>query len=217
MTKTKKSILVVACAIMLVVMSVMGTMAYLTDTKTVTNTFTVGNVQIELDEAIVDENGNATNDRTEEGEGNEYHLLPGHTYVKDPTVTVKAGSEESYVRMLVTITDFTDVKAVFGDDFLPQYFVDGWDNGKWVTTNTVTVDVENNTATYEFRYYTTVNTVDGGDQALEPLFTHIKVPGEVTNNDLAKLEDMDIIVVAHAIQAYGFNGNADAAWAAFEA
>ena len=53
--KTKrKALLLSLCAVLLVVASVMGTMAYLTSTSaTVTNTFTVGNVGITLDEAPV--------------------------------------------------------------------------------------------------------------------------------------------------------------------
>jgi len=62
--------------------SVFGTLAYLTATDTVTNTFTVGKVQITLDEAPVDANGETTDgDRVKK---NNYHLLPGHEYDKDP-------------------------------------------------------------------------------------------------------------------------------------
>ena len=50
--KTKsKALLLTLCAVLLVAASVMGTMAYLTSTDKVENTFTVGNVKITLDEA----------------------------------------------------------------------------------------------------------------------------------------------------------------------
>ena len=55
--KKSKAILMALCAVLLVAASVMGTLAYLTSTDTVTNTFTVGNVQIKLDEAKVNEEG----------------------------------------------------------------------------------------------------------------------------------------------------------------
>ena len=51
MKSAKKAIIAALCAVMLVVGSVAGTMAYLTSTDEVVNTFTVGNVQIKLDEA----------------------------------------------------------------------------------------------------------------------------------------------------------------------
>ena len=76
MKTTKKALLFTFCAVLLVVASVLGTMAYLTSSETVTNTFTVGNVKITLDEAKVNLDGTyVTNkdDRTEDG--NKYHLL----------------------------------------------------------------------------------------------------------------------------------------------
>lgn len=95
--KTKrKALLLSLCAVLLVVASVMGTMAYLTSTSaTVTNTFTVGNVGITLDEAPVNTNGQVVdgNRRTE----NQYLLVPGQSYTKDPIVHVTANSENSWI------------------------------------------------------------------------------------------------------------------------
>ena len=54
MKTAKKAMLMTLCAIILVVATVFGTMAYLTSTDEVNNTFTVGNVKITLDEAKVD-------------------------------------------------------------------------------------------------------------------------------------------------------------------
>ena len=52
----KKSILMAAIAVMLVaVLVVGGTLAYFTDTKSATNTFTMGNVKITLDETNVND------------------------------------------------------------------------------------------------------------------------------------------------------------------
>lgn len=54
----KKTILVAAIAVMLVAALVVGgTLAYFTDTKNATNTFTVGNVKIDLNEQQKGENG----------------------------------------------------------------------------------------------------------------------------------------------------------------
>ena len=43
MNKTTKSLLICLCAVMLVIGSVFGTLAYLTDSDSAVNTFTVGN------------------------------------------------------------------------------------------------------------------------------------------------------------------------------
>ncbi|MBR6529270.1 MAG: SipW-dependent-type signal peptide-containing protein [Firmicutes bacterium] len=208
----KKKILSLTLVVCLLAIAVVGgTLAYFTDTDNVaTNTFTVGNVEIKLDEAKVDlygEEEKGANRVTE----NTYKLIPGHEYTKDPMVTVKAGSEESYVRMFVTIKDATDVKAVLGNDFLPQYFVKGWDATKWVSTNKVVE--KDDTLTYEFRYHDTVNTVDATeDLALEALFTSFELPDTLTNEQIAKLQGLEIVVVAQAIQADGF-ASEDAAFA----
>ena len=50
---------------------------------------------------------------------------------------------------------------------------------------------------------------------MEELFKSIVVPDSVKNGDLAKLEELEINIVAHAIQADGFK-DADDAWEAFD-
>ena len=205
----KKKILLVGLLVVLVAAVSVGlTVAYLTSADTVTNTFTVGDVEIALDEAAVNENGEAI-EGAARVKANTYKLIPGHTYVKDPTVTVKAGSEESYVRMLVTVTNSSAFDAVLPNADLRAIF-GGYDDSKWTyVKNTENAD---NTRTYEFRYHTTVTA--SADKALEPLFTGITVPGNVNNAQLKTLEGAQIIVEAEAIQADSFAG-ADAAWAAF--
>ncbi len=237
--KTKKALALAICAVMLIAGTALTTLAYLTSQDSVTNTFTVGKVNITLDEALVNEYGKPASSVDENGvytlvnevkdaarvEANTYKLIPGIEYVKDPTVTVKYGSEKCYVRMLVTITNYSAIKEAFGEDFLPQYFVEGWEPTVWVSTNTVEENSAKDTATYEFRY---VKVVDGGlkdpqtgeglDNNLAPLFTSFELPGtEITEDNLKEITDgFEIKVVAHAIQEAGFD-TVDAAWAAFDA
>lgn len=96
MKKTRKILLMAACAVLLVCISVGATVAYLTSTDSVTNTFTVGKVAITLDEAKVTEYGVAVEDADRVKE-NIYKLIPGHSYKKDPTVHFAADSEASYL------------------------------------------------------------------------------------------------------------------------
>lgn len=210
-TKTKV-VLLALCMAALIVVSVLGTMAYLTSTDTVTNTFTVGKVAITLDEADVNEFGVV--DGTGRVEGNEYKLLPGHTYIKDPTVTVVAKSEDAYVRMLVTINEQADLDKIFapnGGIKLNEIFT-GTVAGDWALVDT-NPEIVNDTRTYEFRYKEKV-LYQTSDQTLSPLFTKVVIPGNITGDQLATIEGLKITVVANAIQADGF-GTAEAAWAAF--
>ncbi|MCF0135365.1 MAG: hypothetical protein HUJ69_02980 [Lachnospiraceae bacterium] len=228
MKKRTKVLAVILAVILLMIATVFGTMAYLTDTQSVKNTFTVGKVKIKLDQADVKADGTYVTDKTSRvTDGNEYKLMPGHTYIKDPTVTVLKNSESSYIRVLVTFNKADELKEVFGNPFLPEVLVGGWDKAAWVSTGVITegtrevADPENTdqtitekTLTYEFRYYTTVDTLDGNDKVLDELFEYFTIPGTVTDTQLAKLEGLDITIVAHAIQADGF-ADADAAWAAW--
>jgi len=224
-TRTK-ALLALACAVLTVVGATFGTLAYLTDSESVENTFTVGQVHIKLDEAKVNVMGEADggiripND-TDAAIGNTYHLIPGHTYVKDPTVTVLEGSDSAYVRMLVTVNYSSQLDQILPNANLLSIFGnlgEGW---------SYYADTENadNTRTYEFRYAETVS-APNGDVKLPALFTGFTVPGELTNDDLALLQPVgdstsytpqpfQITVVAHAIQAAGFD-TADAAWQAFK-
>ncbi len=218
MRKHSKLILIVLCAVLIFTCGITATLAFLTDRESVTNTFTVGNVQIKLDESVVTPDGepevDGNGDPIRKEQGNEYHLVPGRTYLKDPVLTVKAGSEPCYVRMQVILNCISELKSIFGDDFLPENFIDGWDRNRWLAASVT--DNGDNTVTYEFRYYTTVDALASQrDLSLEPLFTHFTVPAELSGEQLLTISDLEIHVVGHAIQAESF-ANADAAWAAFE-
>ncbi len=220
MFKSKRALIMAVAVLMSLSLSIYGTLAYLTDSDTVVNTFTVGNVDITVDETEVTPDGEPTGEDNRV-ESNNYHLMPGHTYVKDPTTTVHAGSEESFIRMVVTLNKLSELKgiaALGGENFALENLVTGLDSAIWVPVPAATVeDEEANTITYEFRYYQTVDaSAATEDIVLEPLFTNIVIPGEVTGDELATLADMQILINGHAIQSLSF-ADADAAWAAFDA
>lgn len=211
----KKKILVACLCVALAVLTIAGTtLAYLTSQDTVTNTFTVGNVSITLDEAQANPDGSlvANAERVKE---NSYKLIPGHTYNKDPMVTVLKGSESSYIKMTVTFSKAAELDAIFaptGADMTSIF--NGYDSTNWIYKGN-TEDTEANTRTYEFWYKETVAAPDA-DVALDALFDQIKVPGTITGEQLETIEGMTITVNAYAIQADGF-ATPEAAWAAYAA
>lgn len=214
MKTAKKAMLMTLCAIILVVATVFGTMAYLTSTDEVKNTFTVGKVAIKLDEAKANTDGSLV-EGADRVKANSYKLLPGHTYNKDPMVTLLAGSEESYVKMTVTFSKANELDAIFaptGADLTSIF--DDYDSNNWIYKDN-TKDATANTRTYEFWYKEAVG-APTADVALDALFDSITVPGTITKEQLATIEGMTITVNAYAIQADGFD-DADAAWAAFSA
>ena len=217
----KKKLLIMSVAMVLVCAFAVGmTIAYLTSTDEVVNTFTVGNVRIQLDEADVDEYGEQLYD-SETGspaprvKANSYKLIPGHEYTKDPTVTVLSGSESSYIKMTVTFTKSAALDTIFGTDGanLTSIFK-GYNPANWIYKGN-TEDTENDTRTYEFWYKDAVPATTE-NVALDALFDSITVPRTITNDQLATIQGMTITVNAYAIQADGF-AIAEAAWAAYPA
>lgn len=99
----KKTLALVLALTLLVAGVVGGTLAWLTDqTAEVKNTFTVGDINIDLTETTTD-----------------YKMVPGNTIAKDPTVTVKANSEACW--LFVKVTESTDLK-----DFITYAIAEGW-------------------------------------------------------------------------------------------
>lgn len=204
----KKSIALVMMAVLLVAASVMGTLAYLTSKDTVKNTFTVGKVKITLDEAKVNTDGTLVQN-ADRVKTNSYKLLPGHTYNKDPMVTVLKGSEPSYIKMTVTFSNANELDTIFaptGADLTSIF--NGYDAANWIAKGN-TKDATANTRTYEFWYKEPVG-APNDDVALDALFDSITVPGNITQEQLATIEGMTITVNAYAIQADGSTDAADA-------
>lgn len=241
--KTKsKALLLTLCAVLLIAASVLGTMAYLTSTAKVENTFTIGKVEIKLDEAKATADGIPV-EGAARVQANSYKLMPGNTYTKDPTVTVKAGSEASYVRMKVTFNNATKIIALCTDPEYADSGPTGVENAfplirmvKFVETNAAkwdgiipdnmvdtedmladakyfAYDAETDTLTYIFYYRETV-TAPTADVVLPVLFNSITVPEWVTGEQLKALNNFKITVIAEAIQAGSFADAADA-WSHF--
>lgn len=179
--KLAKALLLVLCAILLVCASVVGTLAYLTAGDEVTNTFTVGKVEISMDETDVDEHGVAIVGAARNKE-NTYQLIPGRTYVKDPVVYVTAESETCYVFIKVQndIVELEDSANTIEAQILANH---------WIA-------VPGETGVY----YQKV-TEDATDKELET-FETFKIDINETNTTLAAVNNSTAVVVtAYAIQA----------------
>lgn len=223
MKTRSKALLLTLCAVLLVTASVLGTMAYLTSTDEVQNTFTVGQVKITLDEAKVTTDGEPVEGAARVTE-NSYKLMPGHTYTKDPTIHVDAASEDCFIRAKVTLTNAKEWIAIatkYADNKVENIIKGTDDNIWWVSQPAV--DNEKNTVTYTFVYKNESHTDELGkriwtstDSKDLVLFNEIAIPGGLTNDELAAVGSSKITVVAEAIQADGFETEA-AAWAAFDA
>lgn len=137
----KKSVALLVAVVMLFGVAVGSTVAWLrTETGNVVNTFTVGNINIDLKEhdyVLASDSLDKTKEVTEE---KEYKMVPGDTLPKDPFVRVKANSEDCWV--FVTVTKSSNFNTFM------EFEIDG---SKWEL-------VETNENTTVYRYKTIVST-----------------------------------------------------------
>ena len=115
MNKKMKIVAILAALVLVIGIAAGSTLAWLMDeSDEVTNTFTMGNIEITLAEtasSFDDEDGNANT--------NTYKMVPGGEIDKDPKVTVMADSEECW--LFVEITKKNDF-----DTFMTYEIASGW-------------------------------------------------------------------------------------------
>lgn len=184
--KSKKKVFVtVLCAAALVVASVLGTMAFLTSTDQVTNTFTVGKVAITLDESPVNDAGVVQEgNRVKE---NTYKLIPGHEYTKDPIVHVDADSENSWI--------FIKVENQLGDIEAEKLIATQITENGWT-------ELTDGSGIYYKEYVPGITATDLN------VFEKFKL---TDNADVSTYAGKTIKVFAYAIQKDGFT-TPEAAW-----
>ncbi|MBQ3534426.1 MAG: hypothetical protein IJA56_04645 [Clostridia bacterium] len=227
----KKKIVALCLVIcMLAIAIVGGTLAYFTDTKTVENTFTAGQVAITLDEAKVkkdDTTGNLVKDGDARISGNaigitplatqNYHLFPAMTIVKDPTITV-GGSESAYVAAKVTVTgNIYDLVGVTGYDNIDITQIAS--GGLMEEAATQDFNWNGLSMVYKNDTYAIYQDADKGNntwtlyifmegaQAVGTkitLFDTLTINKDWDNAEMAKINGMKINVEAYATQTNGF-------------
>lgn len=222
----KKTIAIFAvCMVLVAALSVFTTLALLQDAQTVTNTFTTGDVKITLLEADLDENGEKQYDGGEElrsADGNDYQIFPSKSYIKDPQIT-NIGSEDAYfgARIIVKATDGNTtedaVKAVVTKIGIDKLLgTDGLganiDSSVWFDAKAAYYDDEKDQI-----IYTLYSTKTYAEDAAEFLFTTLNVSDKLTNDQIATLNNVDIVIEAYAVQTETFAEETDPALAALKA
>lgn len=188
--------MVMILSLMLVVgLSVGGTLAWLTATApTVTNTFTVGDITIDLWENDFVLSRNSLDQSKKVTVENDYKVVPGGTSPKNPTLTVNAKSENCYVYVTVE------------------------NNMKIGETTVATVDVQNtwnvvgtNGNKTLYRYNSIVNYSESAQNLA--VFTQVTYSGtEITKANISQLSGKTIVINGYAHQSDNTNqATADAA------
>ena len=94
----KKKVMSIFLVVALVAIAAMGTLAYFTDSDAKTNTFTVGDVNIHIDEWMVNEKGEWVDYEDQEL----YPIDDSKITTNKMVETVNDGSEDAYIRTFVT-------------------------------------------------------------------------------------------------------------------
>lgn len=200
--KNSKKIAIGALSICLVAaMAIGGTMAFLTDSEQVTNHFSLGDLDITIDEPSWDDDGTPDDPDTPEDEstpGDGEELVPGDTKDKDPTITAVEG--DSYMRVVMTIKDRDTGNVITDTDRLDLIFktiyyaendaiAEGTpyalaDLDDYSTVNSAFTKDEDKSSAGVY-YYNYNEIFEKGDAAV--LFTDIVIPTDWNQNELNTL------------------------------
>ena len=208
---TKKRFVAILLCVTLVALAAIGaTFAYLTDTKSVNNTFTMGNVAIKLDETNVND---PTGARVT---SNAYNVYPGAVVKKDPVVH-NTGKNAAYIRATVNVSNWMNLVGAYYPDFKETFPNDGYkaalnllvgELGKgWSVVGVEAGDtftIGQFDAKFILKYEGTL--AAGADTTA--MFQTVTIPAGIDNANTDSFKEVK--VVAQAIQADGFDTWEDA-------
>ena len=165
-----KAVAILMAVALMIGCGIGGTLAWLKDnTNTITNTFTGSNLKITLSETVP-QNKTAK-------------MVPGAIIKKDPTITVKKGSEDCYV--FVKIEESSDLKK-----FIEYSVAEGW------------IEVTSGSGVY----YRTVEYNNDEDQKFQILNSdQVTVKASVTKEDMTDIAAQTLSFTAYAIQSQNIN------------
>lgn len=172
----KKSVIIILTLSVVLLLVAGGTIAWLTAQDSVTNTFTVGKITISLTEPEWSENNNK--------------IYPGAEIPKNPTVIVKANSENCYVYIIIDNKINEAVANSVTLDIKPEWTLISIDGSKILYRYSGSVSVPNPVS---------LSTID---QELPPIFTKVKVDVDVvTEDNIGLLDGKTIQIKAFAHQS----------------
>lgn len=199
MQKKSKAIIIAICG--LIIIGISGVFAYLTDTDTADNIFTVGKVKIDLQEPAwenaEDNNDNGIPDNAE-------NITPNATIAKDPQVK-NIGENNAYIYLKVTVPAeeliVADENGILLNNGLAQetQIYTYTKNENW-TELEKTENVNEETGkieSYTYVYY--YNTELAPEATTDPLFNNVKFANVIEGQ--VDLSENQINIQAYAIQS----------------
>lgn len=202
---SKKALALLLAVMLAVGCAVGGTVAWLLDTTDeVTNTFSVGNINIDLTETP-----NAdSEDADTENDIWKAQIIPGYEYAKDPVVTVEEGSEACWLfvevnepNIKVTVGEGDSEVTYITSDFMKYTLnFDEWTqgDGEGIPKNVYYKEIEESSFTHNIL-------VGQGDGEFKN--GYVTIPDSVTKEMMDKLADTEykLSFKAYAAQLYKNN------------
>lgn len=202
----KKKVLLVGAMMVLVALASVGiTMAYLTDTKTADNTFTMGDVKITLDETDIK---NPTSNRVTR---NTYDVYPGAVVTKDPIVH-NTGKNAAYIRATVNVSNWMNLVAAYYPDFQETFPNDGYkaalnllvgDLGEGWSVVGVEAGDTFTIGQFDAKFILKYDGTLAAGEDTTAMFQTVTIPAGIDNANTESFKSVK--VVAQAIQAQGFD------------
>ena len=201
---TKKRFVAILLCVTLVALAAIGaTFAYLTDTKTVNNTFTMGNV----------------GDRVT---SNAYSVYPGAVVTKDPIVH-NTGKNAAYIRATVNVSNWMNLCAAYYPDFKYTFGQEGYkaalnllvgELGEGWSVVGVTAGDTFTIGQFDAKFILKYDGKLAAGADTTAMFQTVTIPAGIDNANTESFSGVK--VVAQAIQADGFD-TWEAAFAAYDA
>lgn len=214
---TKKRFVAILLCVTLVALAAIGaTFAYLTDSKTVNNTFTMGNVAIKLDETNVNDPEGAR------VTSNAYNVYPGAVVTKDPIVH-NTGKNAAYIRATVNVSNWMNLVGAYYPDFKYTFGQEGYkaalnllvgELGEGWSVVGVEADDTFTIGQFDAKFILKYEGALAAKADTTAMFQTVTIPAGIDNANTDSFKEVK--VVAQAIQADGFD-TWEAAFTAYDA
>jgi predicted ribosomally synthesized peptide with SipW-like signal peptide len=211
MKMTKKKVFVAALAVCLVAVLSMGTLAWFSDSDSVTNSFMIADSESDPNEIFSVDVWENTPDGDKDQDGYEYKdILPGDQLKKEVYVE-NTGAYDQYIRVKVTVNNADAWIAALGNGYdLGTMFL-GHDETKWTR-----YEVGQYSSDAKGSYYTMVFYLNEklAPNATVNLFETVEIPSQLTQQQMSFVGgQFDLTILAEAVQTENVG---DSAYEAFK-
>ena len=207
MKLNKKKVIALALVVCLIATLSMGSLAWFTDTDSVTNDFQIaGSDNQKPDEVFsIDVWEKADPNGTDKLDGITYPaILPGDDLYKEVNIE-NTGAYDQYVRAIVTVSDANIWQELHGEIYVPLNKI-ATDLNANFETYSIVYNADENTLTYVL-YYNAILPFEGAD--IVTLLTNVAIPEALDRYQAAAMAGGFVInVVAEAVQTRNVGNNA---------